>query len=199
MTARGTRAGARRAPAAGARRAATTRGTRPPGRRRRRRTRAHPPRSRARRACRGRTRPRVGRGRGGGCRGRTCQGRQGRPDRAVARRTEPRTGGAMLGSSNDRPHESVARARPRLPGAVHGHPRRHDRERRAADDPAGPELLRDRPAVDRQRLHADVRRLPPPRRPRGRPDRAQARLPRRRRALHGCVRGCARSRRATRG
>ena len=34
----------------------------------------------------------------------------------------------------------MARPRPRLPGAVHGHPRRDDRERRAADDPEGPDF-----------------------------------------------------------
>ena len=48
----------------------------------------------------------------------------------------------------------------RLPGAVHGHPRCIDRERRAAVDPQRPPLLDHRLAVGRQRLHADVRRLP---------------------------------------
>ena len=46
--------------------------------------------------------------------------------------------------------EPLARARPRLPRAVHGHPRRHDRERRAAVDPARPRLLGRRPPVGDQ-------------------------------------------------
>ncbi|CAA9471179.1 MAG: Uncharacterized MFS-type transporter, partial [uncultured Solirubrobacteraceae bacterium] len=76
------------------------------------------------------------------------------------------------------------RARPRLPGAVHGRPRRDDRERRAAVHPVRPAVLPHGPAVGHQRLHADVRRLPAPGRPGGRPLRPQAPLPRRDRRLH---------------
>ena len=92
--------------------------------------------------------------------------------------------GPLLGSRGDRSRKPVARSRPRLPGAVHGHPRRDDRERRAADDPDGSRHDGHEPAVDRQRLHADLRRLPAPRRSRGRPRRAQEGLPHRPRAVH---------------
>ena len=47
----------------------------------------------------------------------------------------------------------------------------------------GPGHLRRRPAVDRHRLRADLRRVPAPRRARRRPARAQARVPRRPRRL----------------
>ncbi len=60
--------------------------------------------------------------------------------------------------------------------AVHGHPRRVDRQRRAALDPRGARLLGDRPAVDRQRLHGHLRRLPDARRSRRRPVRPAARV-----------------------
>ena len=90
----------------------------------------------------------------------------------------------LIRSRHDRARQPVARPRPRLPRAVHGRARRDDRERRAADDPAGPRHDGHQPAVDRQRLHADVRRLPPARRPRRRPRRPQEGLPRRRRPLH---------------
>ena len=58
-------------------------------------------------------------------------------------------------------------ARDRLPRPVHGRARRDRRERRAAVDPARPALLCLQPPVGRQRVHADVRRLPAARRPRG--------------------------------
>src|SRR4051794_30714797 len=74
-------------------------------------------------------------------------------------------------------------ARPVLPRAVHDHPRRLDRERRAALDPSRSRVLPDRAAVDRQRLHAGLRGLPAPRRARGRPDRPAAGLRRGARAL----------------
>ena len=80
--------------------------------------------------------------------------------------------------------QQVARPRPRLLRAVHGRARRDDRERRAALDPEGPRALRGRPPVGRELLHADVRRLPAARRPRRRPARAQAPVPRRHRAVH---------------
>src|SRR5256885_17271421 len=48
--------------------------------------------------------------------------------------------------------EQVARSRARLYRAVHGHPRRHDRERGAGLDPAWAALLADEPPVDRERV-----------------------------------------------
>ena len=84
---------------------------------------------------------------------------------------------------NQRPRILRPPPRPRLPGPVHGGPRRLDRQRRAALDPGRPRLLRHRPAVGRQRLHADLRRLPHARRPRLRPLRPPRGLPRRHRAV----------------
>src|SRR5215211_1620916 len=55
-------------------------------------------------------------------------------------------------------------APPVLPGAVHGHPRRFGRERRLALNPQRPWLLGRRLAMDRQRLHADLRGISAPRR-----------------------------------
>ena len=53
--------------------------------------------------------------------------------------------------------------------AVRDRDRRLDRQRRAAVDRRAPALLPRRPLLGRQRLHADVRRLPAARRPDGRP------------------------------
>src|SRR6202051_4640999 len=58
--------------------------------------------------------------------------------------------------------------------AVRSRDRRLDRERRAAVDRAGAALLADRSFVGRERLRADLRRLPDARRPDGRPARTQA-------------------------
>ena len=74
-----------------------------------------------------------------------------------------------------------------LPGRHHDRPRRHDRERRAAVDPRRSRLLADVARVDRQRVPADVRRLPAPRRAARRPLRPPAAVPHRHRALHRCV------------
>ena len=85
------------------------------------------------------------------------------------------------------PSQSVARPVPGLQRAVHGHPRRDDRERRAAVDPGRPEHVGVGPAMGGQRLHAHVRRLPAARRARRRPPRPQTCLPRGRGRLHGRV------------
>ncbi len=86
----------------------------------------------------------------------------------------------------------------RLPRAVHGHPRRRDRQRRAAVDARRAPFLDHRPAMGRERVHVDVRRLPDARRPLGRPARAPARVPRRHRDVRAVLarvraRGLARS------
>ena len=57
--------------------------------------------------------------------------------------------------------------------------RRLDRQRRPADDRQEPQLLAGRPLVGRQRLHAHLRRLPPPRRTTRRPRRPAADVHRR--------------------
>ena len=85
------------------------------------------------------------------------------------------------------PRQSVARARARVHGAVHGDPRRDDRERRTAVHPDGPRHVRRRPPVDRERVHAHVRRLPAAGRTRRRPRGTQEGVPRRSRRLHGRV------------
>src|SRR6202042_2192771 len=72
----------------------------------------------------------------------------------------------------------------RLPGSVHGHPRRRDRQRRVALDPQRTRLLDHRTAMGRQRLHPHLRRTADARRALGRPARTPARVPRR----HGDVR-----------
>ena len=69
-------------------------------------------------------------------------------------------------------------------GAVHGHPRRRDRERRAAVDPGRPRVLAAEPAVGDQRIRARVRRLPAARRAIRRPPRPPSRLHGRNRHLH---------------
>src|SRR6266508_671392 len=71
-----------------------------------------------------------------------------------------------------RPIPPLVRARARVRRAVHGRARRRDRERRPAHDPSRSGLLPGRPPVDRERLHADLRRFPPARWPRRRPARA---------------------------
>ena len=53
--------------------------------------------------------------------------------------------------------------------AVHGHPRPEHRQRRAALDPDGAQLLLARAAVGRRRLRDHLRRIPDARRPRRRP------------------------------
>ena len=68
---------------------------------------------------------------------------------------------------------------------VHGRPGHRDRERRAALDQGRPRVLAGEPAVGDQRLRARLRRLPAPRRARGRPPRPPTDLPRRRGRLHG--------------
>ena len=71
-----------------------------------------------------------------------------------------------------------------LHGAVHGHPRHRDRERRAALDPGRPRVLAGEPAVGDQRLCARLRRVPPARRPPRRPPRPAAGLHGRPHRLH---------------
>ncbi len=88
-------------------------------------------------------------------------------------------------TSAPRGNEQVAGAGDRLHGPVHGRARRHRREHRAALGAARPALLARQPPVDRQRLHARVRRLPAARRPRRRPARAQAAVRGRRAAVLG--------------
>ena len=70
-------------------------------------------------------------------------------------------------------------------GAVHGRPGHRDRERRVALDQGRPRVLAGEPAMGNQRLRARLRRLPAPRRARGRPARASAHLSRGHRGLHG--------------
>ena len=76
------------------------------------------------------------------------------------------------------------RARRRLPGDAHEHARRLGRQRRAARHPARPGHRPGRPDLGRQRLPDHVRELPPAGGPARRPGRPQARLPRRRDAVH---------------
>ena len=72
---------------------------------------------------------------------------------------------------------------------LHDDPRRRGRQRRDPVDPARPAHRRvDRPVGD-HRLRDHVRRLPPARRPDGRPARTAEDLPRRLDALHGRVAG----------
>ena len=80
--------------------------------------------------------------------------------------------------------EPVARARARLSRPVHGRAGCNDRERRAAVDSGCAPFHPDEPAVDRQCLHAHVRRLPAARRPRLRPARPPAALHRRDLRVH---------------
>ena len=70
--------------------------------------------------------------------------------------------------------QPLAERRHRLPRAVDGGPRRDGRQRRAAVDPARPQAQPGEPPVGRQRLHADLRRLPAARRPTFRPVRPAA-------------------------
>lgn len=85
----------------------------------------------------------------------------------------PGRGDARLG----RPAGRVHRAVPRRPGHLR-------RQRRPAPHPGRPRPRRHGSAVGRQRLLADVRRVPPPGRARRRPVRAQARLHHRPRPVH---------------
>ena len=64
-------------------------------------------------------------------------------------------------------------------GPVRRRPRRVDRQRRAAVDRQRPPVLPGRPLLGHQRLHAHLRRLPPARRPHGRPARPPPDVPRR--------------------
>ncbi len=70
-----------------------------------------------------------------------------------------------------------------------GRARRHHRERRPAAHPGGPWLLVERPVVGDQRVHPDLRRVPPPRRPGRRPLRPPPGLPPRHRRLHAQLAG----------
>ena len=88
-------------------------------------------------------------------------------------------------ASSARRRSPSAAARARLPRAVHGDPRHLDRQRRAAGHPLLARLLRHRPAVGRQRLHAHLRRLPDACRPRHRPPPPPPGLPGRRLAVLG--------------
>ena len=65
----------------------------------------------------------------------------------------------------------LARPRRALRRDAHDHPRRDDRERRAAVDPGRPRLLAVRPRLGRQRLPDRLRRPAAARRPARRPDR----------------------------
>ena len=76
-----------------------------------------------------------------------------------------RTGSSPLESAHPDLHRDLRR------GARH-----RDRQRRAPDDPARPALRGAEPPMGDHRLRAHVRRVPPPRRTRGRPDRAPHRL-----------------------
>ena len=67
--------------------------------------------------------------------------------------------------------------------AVHDHARQHGRERRAAGDPEGPALVDQRPGMDRQRLHAELRRPARHRRAAGRHLRPPPDVPLRRHRL----------------
>ena len=72
----------------------------------------------------------------------------------------------------------------RLLRAADDRPRRHDRERRPAVDPARPRLQPGGPDLGRQRLPGHLREPAAPSGPARRPRRAQARLPRRARHVH---------------
>ena len=88
-------------------------------------------------------------------------------------------------------------SRPLLPRAVHGGPRRLDRERRAAVDLGRPRLRPREPRLGRQRVHARVRRLPAARRARRRPARPPRGVRRRARPVRARVARRAGSRRAS--
>ncbi|CAA9476647.1 MAG: Uncharacterized MFS-type transporter, partial [uncultured Solirubrobacteraceae bacterium] len=75
--------------------------------------------------------------------------------------------------------QEVDRARAPRARAVRRRARRLHRQRGAALDRPRPRVLAGEPPVGRQRLHARLRRLPPPRRPHGRPPRAAAPVHRR--------------------
>ena len=75
----------------------------------------------------------------------------------------------------------------RLPGPADDRARRHDRECRAAVDPERPPLQPVEPVVGRQRLPRHLREPAAPGRPTRRPPRTQARVPRRRRHVHGRI------------
>ena len=76
--------------------------------------------------------------------------------------------------------------------------RRDRRQHRAPDDRQGLRRRALEPAVGRQRVHADARRLPAARRRARRPVRPAARVPHRRRVVRRRRRCCARSRRTPR-
>ena len=67
--------------------------------------------------------------------------------------------------------------------AVHDHARQHGRERGPAGDPEGPALVDQRPGMDRQRLHAELRRPARHRRAAGRHLRPPQDVPLRRHRL----------------
>src|SRR5262249_44719146 len=100
--------------------------------------------------------------------------------------------GSQSGSTTaEGPHTPNRARSPALVGAgaalrrvLHGHPRRGDRDRRAALDRGGARLLCARTAVGRERLRAYLRRPAPARRARGRPARPPPRVHGRPRPLH---------------
>ena len=71
-----------------------------------------------------------------------------------------------------------------LAGDLHGQPRQPRRDERADEHPRGSRLVARGPRMDRQRLHARLRRLPADRRGAGRSLRTPADVPRRARDLH---------------
>ena len=94
----------------------------------------------------------------------------------------------------DRQPPTLARARRALPRRPDDRPRHDHRERRAAVDPRGPRLLRELARVGRERVPADLRRVPAARRTARRPLRAPAAVPRRSRRSSRAPRSPAASR-----
>ena len=84
---------------------------------------------------------------------------------------------------DDQPHPLARPARP-VPGRPDDRAGHDHRERRAALDPRRPRLLRDLAGLGRERLPADLRRVPAARRAARRPVRPPPAVPGRHRALH---------------
>jgi hypothetical protein len=89
-----------------------------------------------------------------------------------SKRNSPSTYLELLRDHTLRSGTPLVRPRTACAGAVRGRPGCLDRQRRTAVDRHRPSLLAGQPLMGRQRLHADVRRLPATRRPHGRSDRS---------------------------
>ena len=172
------RATAAGAPRAGAARAPRRRAHRARGRLRRRRSRSGAARSSTHQTAQARKTHREIRARESPAPPMSSQMRAGQTREPPIRR-----GALMALDAKTRWYALISPVR----GHLDDRPRLDDRERRAAVDPRRPALLRDLARVGRERLPADVRRLPAAGRPARRPLRPPPALPRRHRALHARV------------